>query len=276
MTVLVVATRRFQLVAASVAVVLLVVATAVAALGHLARAAAAGAGAKSLDHHRRPQRQAAARLCDGRRPLAAAGRCETAVDPGYLKLLLAYEDRRFRVAWRRRSAGARARGASARHPRPHRLRRLDHHDAAGAADGAAARALGLAKLRQMVRAVQIERRLSKDEILDLYLALAPFGGNLEGIRAASHRLFRQGAEAADACGSSAAGRAAAIAGTPPARSLSAKPRTPRATACSTASVEDGVVSQDGCGAGEGGGGAAAAQADADPGAAFRRCRRWRR
>src|SRR6476660_3698380 len=42
-----------------------------------------------------------------------------------------------------------------------------------------------AKLRQMVRAIEIERQLSKDEILDLYLALAPFGGNLEGVRAAS-------------------------------------------------------------------------------------------
>ena len=46
-----------------------------------------------------------------------------------------------------------------------------------------------AKLRQMVRAVQIERQLSKDQILDLYLALAPFGGNLEGIRAASIAYF---------------------------------------------------------------------------------------
>ncbi|CAN5270145.1 penicillin-binding protein 1C [soil metagenome] len=46
-----------------------------------------------------------------------------------------------------------------------------------------------AKLRQMVRAVQLERKLSKDEILDLYLTLAPFGGNLEGVRAASFAYF---------------------------------------------------------------------------------------
>jgi penicillin-binding protein 1C len=46
-----------------------------------------------------------------------------------------------------------------------------------------------AKLRQMVRAVELERQLSKDEILNLYLALAPFGGNLEGIRAASIAYF---------------------------------------------------------------------------------------
>ena len=47
----------------------------------------------------------------------------------------------------------------------------------------------LAKLRQMVRAVQIERTLSKDEVLALYLSLAPYGGNLEGVRAASLAYF---------------------------------------------------------------------------------------
>ncbi|MFX5295037.1 transglycosylase domain-containing protein, partial [Acinetobacter baumannii] len=35
-----------------------------------------------------------------------------------------------------------------------------------------------AKVRQVVRAVELERQLTKDEILDLYLTLAPFGGNL--------------------------------------------------------------------------------------------------
>jgi penicillin-binding protein 1C len=46
-----------------------------------------------------------------------------------------------------------------------------------------------AKLMQIARAMQIERRLSKDEILHLYLTLAPYGGNLEGIRAASLAWF---------------------------------------------------------------------------------------
>jgi penicillin-binding protein 1C len=41
----------------------------------------------------------------------------------------------------------------------------------------------------MVRAVEIERALSKDEILALYLSLAPYGGNLEGVRAASLAYF---------------------------------------------------------------------------------------
>jgi penicillin-binding protein 1C len=46
-----------------------------------------------------------------------------------------------------------------------------------------------AKLRQIVRAIELERALSKDEILALYLGLAPYGGNLEGIRAASFAYF---------------------------------------------------------------------------------------
>ena len=46
-----------------------------------------------------------------------------------------------------------------------------------------------AKFGQMVRAVQLEQRFSKDEILHLYLRLAPFGGNLEGVRAASLSYF---------------------------------------------------------------------------------------
>jgi len=46
-----------------------------------------------------------------------------------------------------------------------------------------------AKLRQMVRAIEIEHELSKDQILALYLSLAPYGGNLEGIRAAALAYF---------------------------------------------------------------------------------------
>lgn len=45
------------------------------------------------------------------------------------------------------------------------------------------------KAIEMVRALQIERRLSKNEILELYLTLAPYGGNLEGVRAASLAYF---------------------------------------------------------------------------------------
>ena len=45
------------------------------------------------------------------------------------------------------------------------------------------------KLLEMVRAFQLERRLSKREILELYLTLAPYGGNIEGVRAASLTYF---------------------------------------------------------------------------------------
>lgn len=45
------------------------------------------------------------------------------------------------------------------------------------------------KLKQMLRALQIERRLTKRQILEQYLTLAPYGGNLEGVRAASLAYF---------------------------------------------------------------------------------------
>lgn len=45
------------------------------------------------------------------------------------------------------------------------------------------------KLIEMVRALQLEARMSKREILALYLTLAPYGGNLEGVRAASLSYF---------------------------------------------------------------------------------------
>ncbi|MEM9571260.1 MAG: penicillin-binding protein 1C [Pseudomonadota bacterium] len=46
-----------------------------------------------------------------------------------------------------------------------------------------------AKLAEIWRAHQLEWRMSKREILELYLTLTPYGGNLEGIRAASWRYF---------------------------------------------------------------------------------------
>lgn len=47
------------------------------------------------------------------------------------------------------------------------------------------------KLIEIIRAVQIERRLSKRQILSAYLTIAPYGGNLEGVRAASRAYFRR-------------------------------------------------------------------------------------
>lgn len=126
-------------------------------------------------------------MADGRWRLPVDA--NTAVDPGYLKLLLAYEDRRFyshggvdplalgRAAFQLITSGHIVSGGStitmqlARLMEPRRERSLS------------------AKLRQLVRAIELERQLNKDQILDLYLALAPFGGNLEGVRAASIAYF---------------------------------------------------------------------------------------
>ena len=126
-------------------------------------------------------------MADGRWRLPVDAK--TGVDPGYLKLLLAYEDRRFRshagvdplalgrAAFQLVTRGHIVSGGStitmqlARLMEPRRERSV------------------YAKLRQMVRALEIERQLNKDQILDLYLTLAPFGGNLEGVRAASIAYF---------------------------------------------------------------------------------------
>jgi penicillin-binding protein 1C len=45
------------------------------------------------------------------------------------------------------------------------------------------------KVRQIRLALALERRLTKDQILQIYLLLAPYGGNVEGIRAASLAYF---------------------------------------------------------------------------------------
>ncbi len=46
-----------------------------------------------------------------------------------------------------------------------------------------------AKLAESGEALALERRLDKNSILGIYLTLAPFGGNLEGVRAASLAYF---------------------------------------------------------------------------------------
>ena len=46
-----------------------------------------------------------------------------------------------------------------------------------------------AKLIQILRALQLEERFSKRDILGIWLTLAPYGGNLEGIRAGAQAWF---------------------------------------------------------------------------------------
>ncbi|SEQ17560.1 penicillin-binding protein 1C [Thalassovita taeanensis] len=111
------------------------------------------------------------------------------VDQTYLAMLLAYEDRRFHDhAGIDPVAIARAAVQALRHGRivsggstlTMQVARLLERSGTGAWAG---------KLRQMRVALALERRLSKAQILDLYLTLAPFGGNIEGIRAATLTYF---------------------------------------------------------------------------------------
>ena len=111
------------------------------------------------------------------------------VDPRFVEMLQTYEDRHFQKHWgvdplaMMRAAvqfignGRVISGGSTLTMQVARL--LEPRDQ---------RTLG-AKLRQVVRAIEIEHSLSKDEVLSLYLTLAPYGGNLEGIRAASLAYF---------------------------------------------------------------------------------------
>ena len=111
------------------------------------------------------------------------------VDPRFLAMLYAYEDRRFqshygvdplalgRAASQLAANGRIVSGASTLTMQVARL-----------LEPRSERSF-LAKLRQLVRAIQLERSLSKDQILALYFSLAPYGGNLEGVRAASLAYF---------------------------------------------------------------------------------------
>lgn len=47
------------------------------------------------------------------------------------------------------------------------------------------------KLREMFRALQLELKYSKKEILQMYLNLVPYGGNIEGVKAASLLYFKK-------------------------------------------------------------------------------------
>ncbi|MEJ0105322.1 MAG: transglycosylase domain-containing protein [Bacteroidota bacterium] len=47
------------------------------------------------------------------------------------------------------------------------------------------------KTIEMFRALQLEMKYSKDEILQLYLNLVPYGGNIEGVKSASQLYFKK-------------------------------------------------------------------------------------
>lgn len=109
------------------------------------------------------------------------------VSPDYLKAVLNYEDRWFyqhpgfnpfsiaRAAWQNWRCGCIVSGGSTITMQV--ARRLDSHQ----------RTIS-GKVHQILRAIQLEWYLSKEEILTLYLNYVPMGGVIEGVEAAS-RLY---------------------------------------------------------------------------------------
>jgi penicillin-binding protein 1C len=111
------------------------------------------------------------------------------VDPKLIEMLLAFEDRRFRehrgvdpralvrAGWQMLVNGRIVSGGSTLSMQ---LVRLLEGGTTRSARG---------KLRQILGALALERRIAKDDILSAYLTLAPYGGNIEGVRAASLSWF---------------------------------------------------------------------------------------
>ncbi len=111
------------------------------------------------------------------------------VDPRYLAILKAFEDRRFDIHHGVDPAAmARAAGQAISNGRIVSGGSTLTMQVARLAEPRPERSL-TDKLRQAVQAVKLDARLSKDAILGLYLSLAPFGGNIEGVRAASFAWF---------------------------------------------------------------------------------------
>ncbi len=110
-------------------------------------------------------------------------------DPDYIKMLVAYEDKRFynhagvdltamlRASYQALTQGKIVSGGSTLTMQAARL--LE--------EGSTGKWSG--KLRQIRVALALERRLTKAEILMIYLNHAPFGGNIEGVRAATRAYF---------------------------------------------------------------------------------------
>ena len=114
------------------------------------------------------------------------------ISPTLVSAVLLYEDRRFyvhpgvnpaalvRSAWQMASGERRQGGSTLTMQLARRLYDIDSRSAGG-------------KLAQIAAAVWIEVRHSKRDILEAYLNSAPYGGNIEGVQAASRIYFRKDA-----------------------------------------------------------------------------------
>jgi penicillin-binding protein 1C len=117
------------------------------------------------------------------------------IDPQLVAMLVAYEDQRFwshngvdpraiiRAAYDFLTSGRIVSGASTLTMQTARL-----------IDPRLSQKTISAKIWQMLEAVRLEQHWTKEEILEAYFTLAPYGGNIEGVRAASEAWFQKSAQ----------------------------------------------------------------------------------
>jgi penicillin-binding protein 1C len=114
------------------------------------------------------------------------------IDPDFIRLLLACEDKRF---WTHRGVDPLALGRAV-------MQLAGHGRTVSGASTITMQTVRLlhprprtvvSKLIEMAEALRLERHLSKQEILQTYLTLAPYGGNIEGIEAACFFYFQKDA-----------------------------------------------------------------------------------
>jgi penicillin-binding protein 1C len=114
------------------------------------------------------------------------------IDPHFVRFLLAYEDKRF---WSHYGVDPFALSRAV-------LQLLGHREIISGASTITMQTVRLlhprprtirSKLIEMAEALRLEWRFSKEEILETYLTLAPYGGNIEGIEAACQFYFHKNA-----------------------------------------------------------------------------------
>ena len=114
------------------------------------------------------------------------------LDPDLIRTLIAYEDQRY---WKHHGVDPLALGRAV----------FDYLKSGKISSGAStltmqtvrlmdpylARRTSTAKLRQMLAAIRLDAHWSKEAILEAYFTLAPYGGNIEGVSAASEAWFQK-------------------------------------------------------------------------------------
>ena len=114
------------------------------------------------------------------------------LDPDLIRTLIAYEDQRY---WKHHGVDPLALGRAV----------FDYLKSGKISSGAStltmqtvrlmdpylARRTFTAKLRQMLAAIRLDAHWSKEAILEAYFTLAPYGGNIEGVSAASEAWFQK-------------------------------------------------------------------------------------